>query len=34
VVFPSHLRHRGLPPVKNRWRISLNLVVRTENYGN
>jgi|TARA_R110000796_G_scaffold103619_2_gene213053 hypothetical protein len=32
VVFPSHLRHRGLPPIKNKWRISLNLVVRTENY--
>ena len=32
IVFPSHLKHRGLSPVKNRWRISLNLVVRTENY--
>ena len=32
LVFPSHLRHRGLAPVKNKWRISLNLVVRTESY--
>ena len=31
VIFPSHLRHRGLAPVKNKWRVSLNLVVRTEN---
>lgn len=31
IVFPSHLRHHGLAPVKNKWRVSLNLVVRIEN---
>jgi len=31
VMFPSHLRHRGLPPEKNKWRVSLNIVVRIEN---
>jgi len=31
VIFPSHLRHRGLAPEKNKWRVSLNIVVRLEN---
>jgi len=30
LVFPSHLTHRGLAPEKNKWRVSLNMVVKIQ----
>ena len=30
VVFPSHLRHRGVAPKKNKWRLSLNIVAKIQ----
>tara|TARA_R110000824_G_scaffold5938_2_gene27234 strand:- start:327 stop:896 length:570 start_codon:yes stop_codon:yes gene_type:complete len=29
VIFPSDLKHRGVAPKKNKWRLSLNMVVKT-----
>lgn len=30
VLFPSTLLHKGVGPTKNKWRLSLNLIVKTE----
>jgi len=28
IIFPSDLKHRGLAPKKNKWRLSLNMLVK------
>jgi len=28
IVFPSHLAHKGVAPVKHKWRLSLNIIVK------
>ena len=30
MIFPSHLRHRGVAPKKNKWRFSLNIVTKIQ----
>ena len=28
IVFPSHIAHKGVAPVKHKWRLNLNIIVK------